>query len=215
MVEANRDQIESLLSGMTHIFRVTRRCQLYEALISDTSLPLSDHSTEARKNVRSAIVELYALILQFLAEAARTLRRSSNSRALAAIWSTSVISQFENDCEKRERLAEREVEVFEILGSSHLQALVQNCENDLKDLSGAIIQVEATTSAIWEYHQGEKRGKILEWISEIDTSDQHQIAKGDRTIDTGTWLLGHHTFVDWESRPDSAILWLNGIRESV
>ncbi|CAI7624637.1 unnamed protein product [Penicillium glandicola] len=207
IVEANRNQIESLLSGISHIFCVTRRCQLYEALMNDDSLPKDGHSMRARQNLRSALIEFYVVILHFLARAARTYQHSSSRRAITAIWSSGDIGDFERQCQKFERRAETEAQVFERCQSNHARKVLSEIKCQIDDIG----HVEITTSATWEYLQGEERHKILKWVTEIDAEDQHQTAKDDRTVGTGNWLLAHAEFQNWQSLDESAILWLHGI----
>ncbi|OQE02907.1 hypothetical protein PENVUL_c037G03204, partial [Penicillium vulpinum] len=208
MVEANRNQIESLLSGISHICYITRRCQLYEALMNDLSLPKNDLSMRARQGLRSALIDFYILILHFLAQAARVYQLGSSRRAITAIWSSGDIGEFELQCEKLERRAETEAQVFERFQSNHMLRLSKELL-DVKIQNDDVGHVGVT--AIWDYLQGKERGEILRWVSEIDTLEQHRVTKYKRTAGTGEWVLRHQEFQSWQSSDEPTILWLHGI----
>ena len=60
--------------------------------------------------------------------------------------------------------------------------------------------------------QFEKRKKVLEWISPIDFSSQHEKLRSVRVSDSGRWFLESTEFIDWVDSHDATSLLLSGIR---
>lgn len=57
---------------------------------------------------------------------------------------------------------------------------------------------------------GDKRLKILEWLSTVKFMDHHAFSSGRRQKRTGEWLLQNRKFQGWSTSKDSSILWLRG-----
>jgi hypothetical protein len=57
---------------------------------------------------------------------------------------------------------------------------------------------------------GEKRRKILEWVSIINIAAHHDEAKKSRSEGTGAWLFEDKSFEDWVESESSSIMWLHG-----
>ena len=56
-----------------------------------------------------------------------------------------------------------------------------------------------------------ERRDVLEWLSKVKYSDNHNFAKKDRFQGTGKWLLQKDAFDRW-LKAESSILWVNGKR---
>lgn len=59
----------------------------------------------------------------------------------------------------------------------------------------------------------QKRGKILDWLSQIEYMKHHQKAKEGLLDNTGQWLFNREQYREWRSSSASGILWLRGIRK--
>ncbi len=60
----------------------------------------------------------------------------------------------------------------------------------------------------------EVREKILHWLSPIELSRCHDVAREKHERRTGNWFISSSEFTDWK-REAGQFLWLYGIREFV
>jgi ankyrin repeat domain-containing protein 50 len=209
---SEQQQMETLLRGLDTILYLINQCEIYEILYIRDPQPV-----EALEYLESALVELYAVILQFLANANRLFGKNTPSRALYAFFNPSKCTDFENECQLREKRVEEQAEQCErlynrnartngTLNAERLQTLLQ----DIKKQNDVLIE---TVSKLWDRSNAEERRKILQWASDIACQDHHNLARNGRTPDTGEWLLRHKNYERWQSASESMILWLHGIRK--
>ncbi|KAI0202456.1 hypothetical protein F4808DRAFT_468565 [Astrocystis sublimbata] len=156
---------------------------------------LQDVSVELREpllTLRESLVNMYAKILQLLARAKQDLDKSTAKRFMEALL----------DGGKGEwRRACQAAQVKEM--SSENRKL-------LEDLQKPLRRIDDGVSAILEKMSARERKRILNKFSTVPIGDQHQRRANSRTEGTGTWLLQHQEFLDWETSSSSSILWLNG-----
>jgi methionine salvage enolase-phosphatase E1 len=62
---------------------------------------------------------------------------------------------------------------------------------------------------------GERREKILKWLSETPHQKHYNHAKERLLENIGEWLLDNQKFWEWKSSGTSGIFWLHGIREPI
>jgi hypothetical protein len=86
---ADIKQMNALMDGMEIALSVASRLRVYFAYFQQ--LP-ADDTTD---NLRSALVELYALLLRFFAQAIRIYSSSTASRTVQALWQDSEITLFD------------------------------------------------------------------------------------------------------------------------
>jgi hypothetical protein len=102
---SERSQIEALFRDLDRILPTLRRCQIYEALYHPRL-----HGSITDWNFALALIDLYVVILQSLAQVACIYERISLERAVAAFWTLGDIDQFEDRCQDLERRTEIEAE---------------------------------------------------------------------------------------------------------
>lgn len=209
---SEQQQMETLLRGLDTILYLINQCEIYEILYIRDPQPV-----KALEYLELALVELYAVILRFLAKANRLFGKNTPSRALYAFLNPNDCMDFEKDCQLREKRVEGQAEQCErlynrnartngTLDAERLKTLLQDIKKQNDDL------VE-TVSKLWDRSNAEERRKILQWASDIACQDHHNLARSGRTPDTGEWLLRHKEYEGWLSANESMILWLHGIRK--
>jgi WD40 repeat protein/Mrp family chromosome partitioning ATPase len=142
-------------------------------------------ASQARTNFETCLVEFYALILQFLADAVRIYRKGSITRAFDAFWRIEDVSTFENACNKMASRAETEA---------------SNCERDLN----------ATNRAVVKRQQDDLRQvlKQLEAMHLIRTGIDKLEAKFDLSklpVATGAAFNSHQSEHDARCHPDTRV----------
>ena len=203
----------ALLIGLDKILSIIDRCKIYEILY------LRDpHPTEALTNFESALVKLYAVILQFLSKAIQLFDKNTASRAIHGFWSPDDVTDFENKCQTLEEQVEIEVKNCERFYNRVARAEDGRNAVQLKlllqDMKQSISRLDTTVTTLGSRSAEAKREVILSWTSNIFFRDDHDSACQGRTIGTAEWLLQHDKYRKWQSSNESMILWLNGIRWS-
>lgn len=209
---SEQQQMETLLRGLDTILYLINQCEIYEILYIRDPQPV-----KALEYLESALVELYAVILRFLAKANRLFGKNTPSRALHAFLNPSDCTDFEKDCQLREKRVEEQAEQCERLYNRNAQtngmlnaATLKTLLQDIKKQNGVLVE---TVRKLWDRSNAEEHTKILQWASDIACQDHHNLARRGRTPDTGEWLLRHKKYERWRSANESMILWLHGIRK--
>jgi hypothetical protein len=97
--------MEALLRGLNTTLYMANRLKVYMDYLQ--KLPIS----QARTNFETALIELYACILQFLARAICIYQKSGLARAFDAFWKPEEVADFEHECLKIGSRAEAEASV--------------------------------------------------------------------------------------------------------
>jgi hypothetical protein len=134
-------QMNALMEGMELALKVTNRLCAYFAYFQQ----LPAHLTT--DNLRSALVDLYALILKFFATAIDVYSSHSAQRKLQAIWQESEIKLFEGQCNAL---------------ANHVEIAVHNCDRHLN--------AESSLAAARWRSDLEAQLKRLDSISKIEAS---------------------------------------------
>jgi hypothetical protein len=82
--------------------------------------------SSATDNLRKSLVNLYVQILRFLAHAIRIQQKSSVMRVMDALWDSSILTQFEEECDKLCVRASEEARICDSRAS--LEAQLRNLE---------------------------------------------------------------------------------------
>lgn len=196
--------MEALLRGLNRVLCVLYRCQLYEILLT-----AKETSQQARRNLRQALIELYIVILKFLATAIRVYEKNSIQRTFAA-WTSDALLRFEKDCQDLEIRAESEARNCDRSAFSEILTVLQSLPV-IQDFADSI---SSKITLTWELLQEKEMGAILAWVSGIPYEDHHKAACKDRTENTGGWIFKEKRYQEWYTSQDSAVLWLHGIRQS-
>ncbi|KAL8907866.1 MAG: hypothetical protein Q9171_005691 [Xanthocarpia ochracea] len=91
---SERDQMAALLAGCETSLYMANRLKAY------MDFPRTLPTTLTRTNFETAVIELYAHILRFLARAIAVYQDSTIHRAFMAFWTTSDFQSFETDCDR-------------------------------------------------------------------------------------------------------------------
>lgn len=201
----------ALLIGLQRTLYLIDRFKIYEILYLRDS-----QSTAAVQNFTSALTELYAVILRFLVKTIRIFSANTALRAVHALFHSEDVVNFENECQKWEVQVEieanncdRSCNLIALAEVSKLQQLLQ----DLTAPDSLLFRVDAKVSQLWDRSAEAERTQILSWTSKLEYEDHHTLARKGRTGDTGTWLLEHSRYHEWQLSDQSMILWLHGIRK--
>lgn len=213
---SDKEQMSNLLTGLHKVLYLIDRCKIYEMLYLENR-----QATEALPNLASAMVELYAIILQFLSKAIRLFSKGTVRRALHAFLKPEDVADFVSKCETSETRVEIEAENCERshsrLAHSRLGGYADDLKKLLKELDDSkelIARIDNRVATLWHRSNEHERSEILKWTSDIPYLDHHKLASTGRTSGTGVWLLEHDQYRDWQSSNESIILWLHGIRKS-
>ena len=92
----------ALLTGLETTLYMVNRLKAYWEYLGE--LP----EAQSRTNFETALTELHAIILQFLARAIQIYQKSSLSRGFDAFWKPDEVSNFDSECDKIAARAETE-----------------------------------------------------------------------------------------------------------
>ena len=192
----------SLLVGCEIALYMANRLKAYIEFLHQ--LP----TTLTRTNFKTAVTELYAHILGFLARAIRIYQTPTSHRALRALWTNSDIVDFEKTCDKLENRVEIEANICD----RTLSAQDREWNGKLKqDLERALEELEQS-------HRLQESLDRLETKIDLDKlpyakgamynsyGDDHITCHPDTRLD----LLNE--IYDWARHPHSKsiIFWLSG-----
>ncbi|TKA82405.1 hypothetical protein B0A49_00003 [Cryomyces minteri] len=187
---AGVEQIGALLVGADTITYLTNRCKIYEVLylygaINPTELCVT--------NLETALVELYAAMLRFLAEAVSIYEKRSGGRSVHALLNPLAVQNFVENCRSLEQRVDIEARLCESVHSrsadSKLSGKTEQLKQILEDLQKPLLRVDDRVGTLWEKSNKQDRLEILMWISSIPHEDDHTSKSEGRTAGTGQWLL--------------------------
>jgi hypothetical protein len=196
MAVAESQEIGALLISIERVAHLISLCTIYEILYL-----YGKESRKATKELESALVALYTVILRFLAEATQ-FYKNHHTGVLQGTF-PNLVDSFVNKCGYLENRVSTEAENCE--GTSNRTAHLMLGEYGYGE-EGDNSQVAALSDRLDE----NKRLKILLWVSNIPYKDSHFIAREGRVDGTGEWLFTHQRYVEWRRSSSSAILWLHG-----
>lgn len=182
-------QRAALITGLELTLYIGNRLKVYQEIYAQSSA-----AVEAG-NLRAILVDLYAHLLTFLAQAIRIQQKSSARRLVQALWDSSVLVSFEKDCDK---LCARASEEARLCGSRvdlelrmrsldeihGIQKTVLNLQDKI-DLSKLKTAHEATYNSATE-------GELAECLPDTRTGLLEQIASwaGNQSSKRIFWLSG-------------------------
>lgn len=212
----------ALLTGVEKMTDLIGRCQIYEALYLKGEQFEQDERKpreweQAAINLTSALLALYAVMLNFLGRAIQTYRQHGIVRIMCAILSPSEVIGFQDKCHSLENNLAIEVDNCERIHTRQGQASsaeqTQKLKKILADLETPILRIDSGVAALCERLDSSERLSILKWISGIPYRENHDFARQGRRRKTGAWLLQHERYREWRASSASMILWLHGDRE--
>ncbi|GAB1196399.1 hypothetical protein APSETT444_005669 [Aspergillus pseudonomiae] len=206
----------SLLVGLDKVFYFIDLCKVYELLY-----PHDPEMEHAYLNLEATVIELYALILQFLLIAIRAYEGNRYTTISTAFCTLDCINdynaRFEAIVPRIDYAAQNCERCYSLLGRvsstdqyKSLKRMLEDIER-VKALENELRDANNRVQSIWLFLENEKRGDVLRWISNIPYEDHHTVARAGRTGGTGGWLFKQREFQDWQLSKDSMIFWLHGI----
>ena len=186
----------ALLVGLKTSLYVMNRLKAYIDYLWD--LPI----TQARGNFEMALVELHALVLQFLAQAIQSYQNSSLTRAFDAFWKPEEVYRFEDECDKIARRVEIEASNCDREEANqrkeNLQRVLKELE-ELRDIKESVSLLEGKID-LAKLPTAEAAA-FDSYVDELDARCHP---------DTRRDLL--HQIREWASDPQGkCIFWLNGM----
>ncbi|KAF2117126.1 hypothetical protein BDV96DRAFT_571602 [Lophiotrema nucula] len=210
---ADQEQLDALFSGLERVLYFLKRSEIYFQLYLQSSL-----SSVAGRNLEKSLREVYCLIAKFLAVALRVFEKGAAIRAWHAFWKPEDISAFSQKCQDAEERVELEVHNLERVMShesrSDMSQKLMDLRKQLDDIDALRSTIQTMSSqveSVWRYQEAERRAEVLFWLSDIPYEDHHRNAVKNRTPDTGTWILRHAVYRQWEDAQTSMMFWLHGI----
>lgn len=214
---AETQQMSALFTGVEKITSLISRCQIYEALYLRREQSEQEQWKLAVKVFTSALTNLYATMLSFLASAIRAYKRGTLGRTLSAILNPAEEDSFLDRCQTLENNVAIEVDNCERIHTRQTQTgseeQIQKLKSILEDLQTPILRVDSRVADLCEKLESSERLNILTWISGIPYEENHDFARQGRMSETGKWLLQHGKYHEWRASSASMILWLHGDRE--
>ena len=193
----------ALLTGLKTTLYMMNRLKAYWEYLRE--LP----ETQSRTNFETALTELHAIILQFLARAIQIYQKSSLSRGFDAFWKPDEVSNFDSECDKIAARAETEasncdrtLSAVEREEANQRKERLRRVLKELEELRGIEESVNMLATKI------DLAGLPSVDGAAFDSYDDELDARchPDTRID----LL--RQIKDWADDPQSkCILWLNGM----
>ncbi|OCK95059.1 WD40 repeat-like protein [Cenococcum geophilum 1.58] len=196
-------QMAALLTGLKTTLYMMNRLKAYWEYLRE--LP----ETQSRTNFETALTELHAIILQFLARAIQIYQKTSLSRGFDAFWKPDEVSNFDSECDKIAARAETEasncdrtLSAIERGGANQRKEHLQRVLKELEELRDIEESVNMLATRIDLAGLPSVNGAAFNsYDDELDAR-----CHPDTRID----LL--RQIRDWADDPQSkCILWLNGM----
>ncbi|KAI9787365.1 MAG: hypothetical protein M1816_007651 [Peltula sp. TS41687] len=207
---AESQQMGDLLVGVEKVTYLVSRCKIYETLYVYSTNP-----SQALANLRTALVELYATILRFLALANRLYDKNTFTRTFYAVLNPGEINSFIQSCQPLEERVDLEASncerTYSHAAHTKLGKHMDQLKQLLKEMREPIVRTDDRVATLWDRSNQSERSGILSWTSNVPYEANHKTASEGRTADTGQWLLTHERYLQWRKSSASMILWLHGI----
>ncbi|KAI4192154.1 MAG: hypothetical protein LQ350_008694, partial [Teloschistes chrysophthalmus] len=197
--EAN--QITSLLVGCEIALYMANRLRAYTDFLY--RLPV----TLTRTNFETAVTELYAHVLRFLARAIRIYQTSTTHRALHAFWTDSDVASFEKVCKELGVRVDIEASSCDRTLSAQDRERVGNLRQDLQEVLKELRKSHRLQESLDRFETKIDLDKLPYAKGAMYNSygDDHIICHPATRVD----LL--HQIYDWAQHPHSkSIFWLSG-----
>ncbi|KAF4630221.1 hypothetical protein G7Y89_g7914 [Cudoniella acicularis] len=194
------------------IVRSTMRESLYERRYgSQEDNKDQEFALSSYKMYQDTLKSLYVEILKFQASSICYLSKNSTSRLGLDVvkhddWDSSL-----NKIQGRENAF---CKVYEILKDTRDQeireAVFQRHREKIEAMGSISCNIIALQKSVDDKQREAERKELLNWLSSIDPSENHNTALRAHQEGTGDWLLqGNDDFETWKTKPNS-LLWLNG-----
>lgn len=215
---AENRQTGILIIGVEKMIYLVNRCKIYEVLyLTNLKLVQDDRGAQTIENLKSALVELYAVMLSFMAFAIQLYHKRSIAKAMDAVLKPTKATEFMKELETREKRVDAEAENCELLhGHAVQQSLGERASKLnglLSEIKKPILRTDSRVADLWMTLNEDEHSTILQWTSQVSYEENHYVACEKRTPQTGLWILRHGLYSEWRNSSASTILWLHGIRK--
>ncbi|KAL6698594.1 hypothetical protein J3F84DRAFT_363334 [Trichoderma pleuroticola] len=198
----------AILSSTTRVISILRRGKVYEVVFTEDNT-----APELLQNFVTALLALYAKSLDLLAYAARYLKNRYR-QTLEWISNTGYASSLIAELTQCEAALSRAVECCEAARSASEAARSASADKThtelLLKLHHSVNQIEDGMHQLFDKMEIHEMLEALDYFSDVKFGEQHRKKTESRTPGTGTWLLTHYKFKEWQQTDESSILWLQG-----
>ncbi|KAI0860616.1 hypothetical protein F4860DRAFT_199063 [Xylaria cubensis] len=207
LLKAHVSECESLaaiLGCATQVLPLVRCGVIYEKVY------LKSKSSELHGptiSLREALVNLYASILRLLARTKHDLNTGGAKRFLYALLHPGEDGELVQDLEKAKTQLSFVLQACEAVQTNEHN---KEARKLLESLAEPLRHIDKRVKTILDQESEKERTEMLDIFSNAAFGDQHHRRTKSRTKGTGTWLLTHPKFQDWETSSSSSILWLTG-----
>ncbi|RYC65916.1 hypothetical protein CHU98_g284 [Xylaria longipes] len=198
------ESLAAMLGCATQVLPLVRCGAVYEEVYLKD---ISDEFLESAANLREALVNLYAKILQVLAHAKHALNESGAVRFLHVLLHP---SKGEESIQNLDEAGKQLGSVVQACEAAQRKSHNAKTQKLLQSLDKPLRRIDDGVKAILDKVSAYDRSKMLDTLSNIAFGDQHLRRTKSRMEGTGKWLLKHQKFHDWETSSSSSILWLTG-----
>ncbi|GKZ24761.1 hypothetical protein AbraIFM66951_002019 [Aspergillus brasiliensis] len=188
------DGMAALLGTVERVLHATFRGREYESAYAIGKSDIVD-------TLRRDLVHVYQAVLELLSYSIDMLSKSAWVRILDTMFDKGS-GLFSDLTAKEEELAKTAQACSAATGGKTIQ--------HLQDIRGHLPRIETQVAECLEKLEWREALEILDWISPVKYGSHHNNVRGNRTPDTGDWLLQKGAFRDWEESSSSAVLWLRG-----
>ncbi|KAF2723571.1 hypothetical protein K431DRAFT_301481, partial [Polychaeton citri CBS 116435] len=199
---ADIHQMSALLSGMNLALCFANRLQAYLAYFQHLATALTTD------NLRKALLTLFAHVLRFLATAIRTFNANRAARKFQALWRTSDLDAFEDQCDKLGARAEIEANNCDRELREKELIKAEQWRMDLAVTLQKIDSIQSVTMSLDVLRTKVDLSKLsVVWDAVYNSSPEGQMS----TCLQGTRSEILHNIQQWADSPDSKfIFWLCG-----
>ena len=180
------------------------------------------HLSPATSKLREALLNLYAVILLYLAKAKAFFLQSTPKRIIKGVF---VAEEEFQDLLTKMNLKQSEVDhcalivqtenqntISESLGALAIDGTDQHAEllRILHTIDGPINRVDTQLHDLEDRLDKSERDKILSWISSQPFIEHHEQTKRSDVPGRGEWLLEDPIYTRWHKDSSCSLLWLHG-----
>ncbi|KAI9653168.1 MAG: hypothetical protein M1821_007708 [Bathelium mastoideum] len=183
----------SVIEGLVHIAQLICRYAIIEALYLHGE-------TDPAKELKKAVVRLYASILSYLSMAKQYLEQSTTKRVLrSAISDGTQLESGLSNIRTAEHEAGRCMVLVDRSDQRELVRLLESINTPMRRMNDDLKALQS------------QRVEILQWLSPEPYIKHHRQARQGVLAGTGQWLLSDPLFKKWKDESASSVLWLHGI----
>lgn len=173
------EQMAASFAIMERVTRVIHRCQIYEKLYYRKTEDLI-----VVKSLESALIKLYASVLQGLVETNKFLTLATYAKPFYAIFHPTTGPSLLGSIEEGEREVGREVNVCEARCRAQSDARFQDQLHSLLELMEPVLRIDKNVDEVLQRLEKEELIRILNWISRITYQWHHDTVMERRTQGT-------------------------------